>query len=85
MIVQEQRQTVRRRVLKGGKIVFNQGRSTISCTMRNLSEQGALLRVESVLGIPDSFVLVVAPDEQPRACEVVRRTANEVGVRFVVE
>lgn len=84
-MIQEQRQTVRRRVLKGGKIVFNHGRSTISCTMRNVSEQGALLRVESVVGIPDSFVLVVASDEHPRTCEVVRRTANEVGVKFLVE
>lgn len=83
-MIQEQRQAVRQRVLKGGKIVFNHGRSAISCTVRNLSEQGALLRVESIVGIPDTFVLVVASGEQPRPCQVVRRTANEVGIKFLI-
>ena len=77
----EQRQAKRHRTLKGGKIVFNDGRSTISCTVRNLSETGALLRVESVIGIPEMFELLIAGAESRRA-SVVRRTAKELGIRF---
>ena len=79
----ERRGGQRHRVLKGARIVFNEGRSTISCTVRNLSGSGALLRVESVLGIPDQFALVVSGDAA-RCCDVVRRTANELGVAFTV-
>jgi hypothetical protein len=33
----DNRQAQRRSTLKGGRIVFNAGRSTINCTVRNLS------------------------------------------------
>ena len=79
----ERRGGQRYRVLKGARIVFNEGRSTISCTVRNLSGSGALLRVESVLGMPDQFDLVVSGDAA-RRCDVVRRTAHELGVAFTV-
>lgn len=40
--------------------MFNDSRSVISCTVRNASEVGALLLlllVESVIGIPPTFLL----------------------------
>ncbi|MHB1103785.1 MAG: PilZ domain-containing protein [Devosia sp.] len=78
----EQRAADRRRVLKGARIVFNNGGSTINCTVRNLSAAGALIRVETVVGIPDAFVLVVA-DGTRQMSEVVRRSGNDIGIRFV--
>ena len=51
----DKRNALRRSTLKGGKIVFNAGRSTIDCTVRNLSATGAKLQVNSVVGIPDTF------------------------------
>lgn len=77
----EQRHSPRRRVLKAANILFNDGRSTISCTIRNLSDNGALLRVESVVGVPESFVLVAAGG-LTRTCTAVRKAATEIGVRF---
>lgn len=48
----EQRQATRHRTLKGAKIVFNDGHSTISCTVRNLSETGALVaRFSQIEGV----------------------------------
>lgn len=78
----EKRSTPRNRVLKGGKIVFNDGRSVISCTVRNVSASGALLKVDTVVGVPGEFVLVIG-DEAPRAARIVRRTATELGIVFV--
>jgi hypothetical protein len=80
----EQRQAGRRRTLKGARIVFNRGRSVINCVVRNLSSTGALLRVDSPVGIPDEFVLTL--DDGPSSvCHVARRTGNEIGVEFVRE
>jgi hypothetical protein len=71
----------RRRTLKGARIVFNEGSSTMSCQVRNLSETGTLLKLVSVVGTPDTFELLL--DDGGRfACTVVRRTATDLGVQF---
>lgn len=80
-MTEDNRAAPRRRTLKGGKIVVNDGFSTFSCTVRNLSETGALLTVSSVLGIPDTFQLWLE-DDRKLDCVVVRRTAESLGVRF---
>ena len=78
----EGRAAPRHRTLKGGKIVINDGFSTFACTVRNLSETGALLKVPSVVGIPDSFQLH-REDGTKYNCTVARRTGTELGVSFV--
>jgi hypothetical protein len=78
---EERRGSIRYRTLKGGKIAMNEGFSTIDCTVRNLSPTGALLRVASVVGIPDAFQLVMS-DGQKFDCVVQRRTATDIGVSF---
>ena len=76
----EHRIAPRKRVLKTGSIEFGGG--TIDCTVRNLSETGAALLVESPIGIPTTFKLVNLSDRTSRMCQVVWRTENRVGVRF---
>jgi zona occludens toxin (predicted ATPase) len=71
----------RQRVLKGGLIVINDGFSTFKCTVRNLSETGARVKVESIVGIPDSFQLAM-DDGRKYACTAVWKTATEIGVKF---
>ena len=78
----EHRSTQRRTTLKGGHIVFNGGRSTIDCTVRNLSRDGAKLIVASVIGIPDSFDLLL-PNTTRQPCKVAWRKGKEVGVEFL--
>lgn len=80
-MTEEHRDASRHRVLKGGRIVINDGFSTYKCMVRNLSETGARLKVESIIGIPDSFQLVM-DDGQKHACTVVWKTAAELGVKF---
>ena len=77
----EKRGVQRRSTLKGGKIVFNAGRSTIDCTLRNLSSTGAKLTVSSVGGMPDTFDLVLdGGAKQP--CRIKWRRLKEIGVEF---
>lgn len=80
----EKRGAQRRTTLKGGRIVFNGGRSTINCTVRNLSSKGAKLLVNSVVGIPDTFDLVLDTNSR-QPCRVAWRTLKELGVSFRTE
>jgi hypothetical protein len=77
----ERRSAPRKRTLKGGRIAFNAGQSTIECVVLNLSETGAKLRVTSVMGIPDTFDLLLA-DKSRRRCRVAWRKLDEMGVAF---
>jgi len=78
----ENRHTQRRRTLKGGRIVLNDGFSTFDCTIRNMSESGAKLVVASILGIPQRFQLAL-DDGRHFDCDAVWRTETEIGVRFL--
>ena len=77
----DKRTTQRHRTLKAGQVIFNAGRSTIDCTVRNLSKSGARLEVPSVVGIPNSFDLSISGDGV-RPCRVVWRSLRELGVEF---
>ena len=78
----EHRIAPRQRVLKGGRIVINDGFSTFQCTVRNLSETGARLKMASIIGVPDTFELVM-DDGRKFACTVAWKTEFEIGVKFV--
>lgn len=76
----EKRESLRTRVLKTGSISF--GGAAISCTVRNISATGALLEVESPLGIPERFILVVPADQISRPCRTIWKSERRLGVRF---
>lgn len=77
----EHRQSQRQRTLKAGVISFDRA-AGINCTVRNISETGALLEIESPIGIPNDFTLVVSKDNVKRPCHVMWRSARRIGVRF---
>jgi hypothetical protein len=65
----EKRISFRKKTLKGGTISFGGG--AIDCVVRNKSETGASLQVESNLGIPDQFTLLIKLENNKRECHVV--------------
>lgn len=67
--MEEKRETLRTRVLKAGSISF--GGAAISCMVRNISATGVLLEVESPLGIPERFILLVPSDQLSRPCRTI--------------
>ncbi len=81
-MIEEHRISVRRRVFKGGKITFVGRAAAIDCFIRDISDAGARLKVESSVGIPDSFDLQLEFGVI-RSCEAVWRQATQIGVRFV--
>ncbi|MBZ0215529.1 MAG: PilZ domain-containing protein [Fimbriimonadaceae bacterium] len=80
---QERRRYRRRRALKGAYISYNDHHFTIPCMVRNVSERGALLRIDDHSVAPNTFVLHIELDSVEVDCEVVWRSNNEVGIKFV--
>ncbi|WP_395018535.1 PilZ domain-containing protein [Dongia sp.] len=76
------RHGARHKTLMHGQVVFNDLMSTYDCTIRDLSETGALLRLHAPVEIPKAFMLRFG-DGQVRQCKVRRRHALELGVEFV--
>lgn len=80
---EDARMSPRRRVLKSGIAASNDRHITVACTVRDISDTGARLRVDSSLTIPDTFELIIEMDGLEANCSVVWRKGNEVGARFV--
>ena len=70
----------RRRMLKSGKILL--GKHPVPCTVRNLSETGACLQVQTTAGIPAKFEVVLA-DQPARTCKIIWRDETMLGVKFI--
>jgi len=77
--MQERREDVRLRLLKSGKILL--GKATVPCTVRNMSDGGARLQVQSTFGLPSAFELAL-DDHPPRPCKVVWLDATTLRVQF---
>jgi hypothetical protein len=78
---QDRRRNSRRRALKSARIVFNDGRCSMTCHILDASETGALIMPADILLCPDQFLL--KPLAGPtRACEVVWRKGTRIGIRY---
>jgi hypothetical protein len=73
----------RRRVLKSGIAASNDRRLTVNCTVRDISDTGARLRVEGSMTVPDTFELLIPLDGLEAPCQVVWRKGGDVGVKFL--
>lgn len=78
----EKRIAPRNRVLKAG-IISIAGGGGIDCTVRNMSSTGAAIEVESPIGVPDEFKLVIEADHFSRLCRISWRKGKRLGVKFV--
>jgi hypothetical protein len=78
--MEEHRGDPRIRVLKTGLISF--GGSTVDCAVRNVSETGAQIELQSPDGIPDRFTLLIKSDGLRHDCRVVWVRGKRIGVRF---
>jgi hypothetical protein len=74
----------RHRTIKAGEIVFNNAHCKLSCGVVNMSSNGARLETPNAALCPLAFDLELM-FEAPRRCQVVWRTPNALGVRFVDE
>src|SRR5262245_60436741 len=81
-IMEERRKEARVSTLKSGKIVFDNKLPAIDCLIRNLSESGACLQVNSTKGLPDGFGLLIDGAEEALSSRVVWITDTRLGIEF---
>lgn len=79
----ERRVAPRRRTLFSGKIIFNQQSSILNCIVRNLSESGACLEIDSQVGVPDQFELLVECAGIRAEYRVIWRRVKRIGISRV--
>ncbi|MCC8943533.1 diguanylate cyclase [Bradyrhizobium sp. Arg62] len=72
----------RGRTFLAGKIVFNFGRSAFDCTIRQLTDSGATVELESTFGIPDHVQLLVVSSHQVRPCKRLWQSDRQLGLAF---
>lgn len=72
---------VRKKTLRSGRIIFNRGFSTMSCTILEFTEDGAAVKPIAGEILPRYFILELS-DGRRFNCEFVHRTKGVVGVRF---
>lgn len=82
MISSDARKSPRQRKLLSGTIQFNNRQSVFDCVVKNLSDGGAKLNIESIVGVPRAFALYIPNLDETYRCEVAWNTMNELGVQF---
>lgn len=80
--ISNKRSQQRNRCLKEGKIIFGNGSFVVDCTIDNLSETGAHLRVQGSSPLPKEFLLVEPSRNIVHKAEIVRRTSKGLGIKF---
>ncbi len=78
----ERRAVQRTVVLRNAKIILGPRSSIVSCTLKDLTSHGACLSVASTYLLPDTFELTFEHGRSRRACRVMWRTHDKLGVSF---
>lgn len=79
---EQRRQTSRQRCLFSCRIVFGSEAFTLDCTIRDVSDAGARIRLPTSMSLPSSF-RVILRDGMCQEAETVWRRGQELGVRFL--
>ena len=80
---EERRNISRARTILAAQIILHDGGSTVDCTVRNLSDTGARVKVEAPFTLPEHFKLHIPKSNILRSVEVKWRTISELGVQFL--
>ena len=78
----ERRDVTRTRIARSAKIIPPRRGSMIHCTVQNITSSGACLKLANTYGLPETFELTFEQGRTRRACRVVWRTADQIGVAF---
>jgi len=85
----KQRRKAARRIMQvklPAKILLVDGTHAFQCKICDISQTGAKLSTLEASKVPDTFFLMLsAHGTAHRSCEVVWRSAKELGIRFLSE
>ena len=80
--MQDQRHGVRDKVFMGGVAEINENGSTMDCVVRNFSDRGACVELESSAKLPDQMRVMIARKGRSYLARMIWRQANRVGLAF---
>jgi len=78
----KQRAHQRFRVLKKGKVVINGLNTVLDCSVRNVSESGAQIRVDGYFAAPSRFQLLIVGSGDPRWVVTRWQVGTDIGVQY---
>jgi hypothetical protein len=81
----DQRTAARRRVLLGAKVVEPNGTFSTNCTIRNVTDAGAGLRIPASVPVGDSVYLIELRSGVTHQVKVAWRRDAEIGVSYEKE
>ena len=79
----ERRPLARKRVLFGGLTVHEQGRCTVNCQIRDLSENGARIAISRRQNLPQDLYLIITRDQKAYKARLIWRRGDEAGLAFL--
>lgn len=81
----EHRRESRQRVFLKGRIMYNNGASSLDCLVRDLSATGARLAMSETTTLPEAFDLYIAQKDKTYRATLRWRREDGVGVTFPEE
>src|ERR1044071_9609256 len=72
----------RGRTFLSGKVISNYGQSPIDCPVRRISDTGAVIEVESVLGVAEHFHMLIPGEGNPQPSKRSCQSEKQIGLVF---
>ena len=76
------RRSPRLKAIKSGQIIVEGTGDTLDCTIRNISESGAMLRFEDDIELPEKVQLVILSHDIHVRADVIWNNGAEAGIEF---
>ena len=76
------RRSPRLKAIKSGQIIVEGADAALDCTIRNISERGAMLRFENDVDLPDEVQLVILSHDIHVRADVIWNRGAEAGIEF---
>jgi len=82
MRLEEAQRLLRTRTFLKGIVYYDNRRASIECTVRDLSDTGALIAFTTMVTLPDNIELHIPQRQMTLPVRVQRRDGYEIGVSF---
>ncbi|MCB2113600.1 MAG: PilZ domain-containing protein [Parvularculaceae bacterium] len=82
--VEERRGSVRQPTFKAGEVILPDA-GALDCIIRNVSENGCLIKIENAGALPDKISIRIDRDKPPRQAEIIWRSSTLAGAMFIRE
>lgn len=79
----EQRRQDRQRTFIAARLLIGIGGMSTPCSLRDISEEGARVKIDPRVAIPDQFVIEAPARNFSRRCVIRWRKGEEIGVAFI--